>query len=144
METEKRFLLEKQTEQAETTKKAKAAAGAAKQNFERQIRMLKSEIASWKETVTDKQDEIDSQDRKHRSEISEKDNTIRGLEQTVDELSQELENKNNVLEETLNKLSGKDEEVQDLETELLKVKTQTGDADTLRIVQRELSGELSL
>lgn len=144
METEKRFLLEKQTEQAEIAKKTKAAAAAAKQNFERQIRMLKAEIASWKETVTDKQDEIDSEYRKHRSEMAGKDDIIRALEQSLEELKVAMETKNSVLEETHKKLSEKVEEVQELETELLKMRTQTGDADTLRILKRELSGTFML
>lgn len=104
--------------------------------------MLKAEIASWKETVTDKQDEIDSEARRHRSELSEKDGQIRALEQAVDEIRAELAIKNQILEETQKKLSGKDEDVQELETELLKMKTQTGDADTLRVLKRELSGKV--
>lgn len=136
-------MIEKQTADAEASKKTKTAAASAKQNSERQIRMLKSEIAQWKETVTDKQEEIDSESRRHKRELGEQAAKVQLLEQQVQDLREEVQIKGQSLEDVYKKLAGKDQEVQELETEVLKIKSQAGDANTLRVVQKELSGMLS-
>lgn len=105
--------------------------------------MLKSEIANWKETVTDKQEEIDSESRRYKCELGEHNAKVRLLEQQVQDLQEEVQVKGQSLEEVYKKLAGKDQEVQELETELLKIKSQTGDADTLRVIQKELSEQVT-
>lgn len=60
------------------------------------------------------------------------------------EMSEGLEAKSLDLQETQMKLSTKEAELGNLETELLKVRAQTGDLDTLRILKKELSGKVYL
>lgn len=58
------------------------------------------------------------------------------------EMSEDLEAKSLGLQETQTKLSVKEAEMGNLETELLKARAQTGDLDTLKILKKELSGKM--
>lgn len=60
------------------------------------------------------------------------------------EMSEGLEAKSLDLQETQTRLSIKEAELGNLETELLKVRAQTGDLDTLKILKKELSGKVYL
>lgn len=110
------------------------------QDLERQIRRLKSENADLKEQVSDKEGDIQSQDRQHRRQAEELKTRNESLERINSELKKDLETKSHDLQETETKLTTKETKISNLETELLRVKAQTGDIETLKILKKELSG----
>lgn len=61
------------------------------------------------------------------------------MQKTVNDIRTDLENKSSTLHSTQSKLAQKETEVGRLESEILRLKAQTGDADTLAVIKRELS-----
>lgn len=141
MEAEKRFLFDKEDELKATLKSSTETAKTRKQELERQIRRLKSENSEFKDLINDKQDELDSERRENRRRIDEYESRIQSELRLRGGLQNELQSVTKTLHDVQSKLGIKNMEVQDLETQLLRVKTQTGDLETLKVLQRELSGE---
>jgi mitotic spindle assembly checkpoint protein MAD1 len=65
------------------------------------------------------------------------------LQRTVNDLRADLENKSTILHTTQERLSKRETEVGHLESEVLRLKAQTGDAETLAIIKRELSDQVT-
>ncbi|KAF8537604.1 spindle assembly checkpoint component Mad1 [Trichophaea hybrida] len=143
LESDKRFLYEKQDELGKKLQKVKESFTSQKQELERQIRRLKSENNDLRDLVDDKQKEINTQDRQHWRKINEYETRCKVLSQTNDEMKEEMQNKNQIMEEILVKLEGKDSEVQDLEVELLRARAQTGDHGTAKILKKELGEQVN-
>ncbi|KAG0641612.1 spindle assembly checkpoint component Mad1 [Tuber brumale] len=115
----------------------------SQQDLERQIRRLKSENIDLKEQVSDKEGDIQSQDRQHRRHAEELRTRNESLEKINSELKGDLETKSYGLQETETKLATKETKISNLETELLRVKAQTGDLETLKILKKELSEQVT-
>lgn len=115
-----------------------------KQDLERQIRQLRAENTTLKEVVCEKEDDIQGQDRQYRQQLADLKTRNQALTKMNEEMSEGLEAKSLGLHETQTKLSTKEAELGNLETELLKARAQTGDLDTLRILKKEVSGEIYL
>lgn len=105
--------------------------------------MLKAENTSLKETVCEKDEDTQSQDRKYRQQVADLKSRNEALVKMNKEMGEELEAKSLDLQQTQTSLSTKEAELGNLETELLKARAQTGDLDTLKILKKELSGEFS-
>lgn len=65
------------------------------------------------------------------------------MQRGLQELQQDVENKDVALQEVQQRLQRKDAEIGGLEAEVLRLKAQTGDVDTLEIIKRELSEQVS-
>lgn len=143
LESDKRFLFEKQRELGGKLQKAKDSSASQKQELERQIRRLKSENNEFRELVNDKQEAMDDQDRQHRRKNDEYESRHRALVQTSNELREEVENKNRAMEKIQAKLESKDREVQGLEVELLNVKAHAGDQEIAKILKKELGEQVN-
>lgn len=113
-----------------------------KQDLERQIRQLRAENTTLKELVCEKEDDIQGQDRQYRQQLADLKTRNQALTKMNEEMGEGLEEKSLGLLETQTKLSTKEAELGNLETELLKARAQTGDLDTLKILKKELSGEI--
>lgn len=105
--------------------------------------MLKADNTTLKELVCEKEEDIQSQGRQYRQQLVDLKIRNEALFKMNKAMGEDLEVKSLGLQETQTKLSAKEAEMGNLETELLRVRAQTGDLDTLRILRKELSGETS-
>lgn len=110
--------------------------------MERQIRQLKAENTTLKELVCEKEDDIQGQDRQYRQQLADLRTRNQALTKMNGEMREDLEVKSLSLQEAQTKLGTKEAELGNLETELLRVRAQTGDLDTLKILKKELSGKI--
>ena len=65
------------------------------------------------------------------------------LQKTLSDLQDDLVAKTNALQTTQDRLTQRDRAIGDLESEVLRLKAQTGDADTLAVIKRELSEQVA-
>lgn len=65
------------------------------------------------------------------------------LQKTLSDLQDDLVAKTNVLQTTQDRLTERDRAVGELESEVLRLKAQTGDADTLAVIKRELTEQVA-
>lgn len=121
----------------------KDAAANEKAVLERRVReaeeskrLLEEEIEDIK---SDREDSVRGIERKV-SELETRNETLQG---TVEELQQDSDRREALLQETQQKLAEKDTAYGALEAEVLRLKAQGGDADTLGVIKRELSEQVA-
>jgi mitotic spindle assembly checkpoint protein MAD1 len=143
LESDKRFLFEKQKELADTLAKTKDEAATEKQELERQVRRMRNEKHELLEQVDEKAGEVEHLERQVKRVGEEWEARMKALMTKNQELEEDLRIKNKTTDELQSKLEAKDSEAQDLEMELLKVKAQTGDVETLKVLKKELSEQVN-
>lgn len=89
------------------------------------------------------QTELSSLERQSNHRYNELETRHNALQGTVEELRADVDAKVNALKTAQQKLSQKEEEAGQLENEVVRLKTQTGDADSLALVKRELSEQVA-
>ncbi|KAI5848920.1 spindle assembly checkpoint component Mad1 [Tricharina praecox] len=143
LESDKRFLFEKQKDLGEKLQEMRAEAAEAKRGLERQVRQLRAESAELREAVRDKEEDLSSQERQYKRQIDEYETRSNALSRANQELKEEVHIKDRTIEEVQRKLEGKDGEAQELEIELLSAKAQTGDLGTLKVLKKELAEQVN-
>ena len=113
------------------------------QDVEKKLRLLQEENRSLKEDVEESQTELSSLDRQHRHQLQGIEAKHATLQQTLNDLRTDLENKTAVLNTTQEKLSEEEAKTGDLESENLRLKAQNGDADIIAVIKRELSDQVT-
>ena len=111
--------------------------------LEKKLRTLQEENRSLKEDVDEGQTAISSLDRQYRHQLQEIEARHTTLQRTVNDLRADLEIKSAVLQTAQERLSQRESEVGQLESEVLRLKAQTGDAETLAILKREFSDQVA-
>lgn len=89
------------------------------------------------------QTEFEGLDRQHKHQLQEVESKHSTLQKTLSDLRDDLANKESALHTTQKRLSQRETETGQLEGEILRLKAQTGDADTLAVIKRELSEQVS-
>ncbi len=89
------------------------------------------------------QTEFSSLDRQHKHQLQEIESKHATLQQTLSDLRDELKRTKNALQATQDKLSERDRERGEMESEILRLKAQSGDADDLAVIKRELSEQVA-
>lgn len=120
-------------------KETKNQAINQQQDLEKKLRTLQEQNRSLKEDLDEGQTELSSLDRQYKYRLQEIESKHVTLQNTLNDLRADLENKSFTLQTTQEKLSKKETEVGHLESEVLRLKAQTGDVETLAVVKRELS-----
>lgn len=110
---------------------------------DKKLRTLQEENRSLREDVEEAQREASSLDRQYKYQLQEIESKHATLENTVKDLRADLENKSSVLRVTQERLSQRETEVGHLESEVLRLKAQTGDTETLAVIKRELSDQVT-
>ena len=113
------------------------------QDVERKLRTLQDENQSLKEEIEESNTERSSLDRQHKYQLQGIETKHATLQQTLNDLRADLENKSTVLQTTQDQLSNEKSKVGGLESEVLRLKAQTGDADTIAVIKRELSDQVA-
>lgn len=112
-------------------------------DLEKKVRTLQEENRSLQEDGEEAQRELSSVDRQYKHQLQEIESKHATLQRTVNDLRADLENKTTVLQTTQERLSQRETEVGHLESEVLRLKAQTGDAETLAVIKRELSDQVT-
>ena len=105
--------------------------------------MTQEECRAAKEEAEETQTELSSLDRQHKYQLQEIESKHATLQKTLSDLREDLTNKSNALQTAQDRLSQRGTEVGSLEGEILRLKAQTGDADTLAVIKRELSEQVA-
>ncbi|EMC95777.1 hypothetical protein BAUCODRAFT_503294 [Baudoinia panamericana UAMH 10762] len=114
-----------------------------KLQLERKIRALQEDNRAVREELEDVQADLSSRDRESQHAYHELGQKYATLRDSVDAIQQDLRGKVSALQSAQQKLAEKEGDVGKLENEVLRLKAQTGDADTLAVVKRELSDQVA-
>ena len=114
-----------------------------KNALEKRLRTAQEECRAAKEESEEVQTEFEGLSRQHKHQLQEIDSKHATLQKTLSDLRADLANKDSALHTTQERLSQREIETGELESEILRLKAQTGDADTLAVIKRELSEQVS-
>lgn len=119
------------------------AASNEKAAVERRVREVEEAKRVIEEEVEDIRAEREDSVRSLERRAGDLEARNSALQRTVEELQEDAQGKDGGLQSFQQKLLEKDVEIGNLEGEVLKLKAQTGDADTLGVIKRELSEQVS-
>jgi len=111
--------------------------------LEKRVRSAQEESRSAKEEAEEARDDLSSVDRDHKRKLQEIEADHARALQSLSDLRTDLDDKATTLKATQGRLSQRESEVGNLESEFLRLKAQTGDAETLGVIKRELSEQVS-
>ena len=111
--------------------------------LEKRLRTAQEECRAAKEESEELQTELEGLSRQHKHQLQEIESKHATLQKTLRDLHDDLANKDSALNTTQKRLSERETETGQLESEILRLKAQTGDAETLAVIKRELSEQVS-
>ena len=112
-------------------------------DLEKKLRTVQNQSRSFQEEADEARTELSSLDRQHAHQFREIESKHLTLQKTLDDLRSDLEIKSTALHTVQDRLSQRETEVGRLESDVLRLKAQTGDAETLGIIKKELSEQVS-
>ncbi|TVY21670.1 Spindle assembly checkpoint component MAD1 [Lachnellula arida] len=124
------------TEVTDTASNEKAA-------LERKLREIDENKRILEEAVEDIKSEREESVRGVERRAAELETRNATLQHSVEELQKDSDKREALLQESQQQLSDKEKGYGDLESEVLRLKAQTGDAETLGIIKRELSEQVA-
>lgn len=111
--------------------------------LEKRLRTAQEECRAAKEESEEVQTEVEGLTRQHKHQLQEIESKHATLQKTLRDLRDDLANKDSALHITQERLSQRETETGQLESEILRLKAQTCDADTIAVIKRELSEQVS-
>lgn len=111
--------------------------------LDRKIRTLQDDNQSLREDLEDAESRLSSTEREHKHGLNDLEARHTALQASFEEAQRDLESKVAVLQSTQQRLSQRESENGNLENEILRLKAQTGDSNTLAIIKRELSEQVA-
>lgn len=118
-------------------------AADCRNDLERRLRNLQEQIHSLQEENEDIRNEKETTERHCKHAIEELNAKHEPIQVAVEELREDRDEKAMSLHNVLQKLARKEESMNNLEGEILRFKAQIGDADTIAVVKRELSDQVT-
>ncbi|KAL5614633.1 hypothetical protein BROUX41_004732 [Berkeleyomyces rouxiae] len=119
------------------------AAAQDKTASERRLRALEDRNRELEETVEELTSAKDDAQRRHDKTVSDLQMQLTSNARIVQELEHETQAREEVLQKTQALVTEKDEQIGRLEADVLRLKAQTGDVETMAIIKRELSDQVS-
>ncbi|KAI2625172.1 spindle assembly checkpoint component Mad1 [Xylaria nigripes] len=120
--------------------KASSAHDAAE--LEKKLRDTQVEAQTLKEQLEDLCAAKEEVERINQRRANEVETQLLDLQQIIEELEHDAQVRNSSLSTTQEQLNEKNELVGNLEAEVIRLKAQTGDAETIAIIRRELSDQV--
>ncbi|KKY18344.1 putative m protein repeat protein [Phaeomoniella chlamydospora] len=114
-----------------------------KASLERKLRDAQDRNQSLQEEVEDAQERLADQDRHYKYQINEIEAKCTTLEDTVASFKQDLQALNADLDATNAALTKQNAENENHEAEIVRLKARAGDSETLAVIQRELSDQVT-
>ena len=121
---------------------AKEVAAAKQHDLEKKLRATQEQNRTLEEEVEEAQTELASTSRQNKYQLQEIESKHTKLQQTLNDLRTDLENKESVLQSTQQRLEGREAEVINLESEVLKLRSQSGDVEELATIKQQLSQQV--
>ncbi|KAF2203912.1 mitotic spindle assembly checkpoint protein-like protein MAD1 [Delitschia confertaspora ATCC 74209] len=114
-----------------------------RQDLESRLRRSQEKAQQLQEEADEAKEDMALAQREHDHKYNGLQSEYKALKESVTEIRTDLEAKINALQTTQRKLSQKESEVGELESEVLRLKAKTGDADTLAVIKRELTEQVT-
>lgn len=114
-----------------------------KRELERKLRSAQDGAGTLREEAEEARTELSSQERRFKHDFDELQNQQRSLEQNLKALQSDRDEKAEALSKAQLRLSQQETELGGLENEVVHLKTQTGDAEVLGVLKRELSEQVN-
>ena len=111
--------------------------------LERKLRDLQEQNQSLREDAEEVQAQLVDQGRQHLYQINDVEAKRVALQDTVDRLRSDIQRVSQDLESTQARLSSRNAEFENLEAEVVQLKSRAGDGESLAVVQRELSDQVT-
>lgn len=111
--------------------------------LEKKVRSLQEQNQSLREDVDEGQNALSSLDRQYKHQLQDIESRHSTLQKTLSDLRADLDLKSGALQNTQDRLAKKEAEAGHLESENLRLKAQAGDSDTLAVIKRELSEQVT-
>ncbi|KAH8698560.1 M protein repeat protein [Talaromyces proteolyticus] len=128
---------------AKELKEVQESALNEKANFERRIRTLQDQNQSIQEEMTDVQAQLSNQERQYKYQINELETIRVSLAKTVEDVQKDLQTAKDHADSVQERLSQREIDVTNLETENLRLKADGGGAEELVVLKRELSEQVA-
>ncbi|ROV99505.1 hypothetical protein VMCG_06423 [Cytospora schulzeri] len=110
-----------------------------KAEAEARARAAEEQARALKEELDDMSSAKDEQARLEERKVADLNVQIQTARNQVAALEQDGQTRETLLQQTQSQLAEKDTAISEMESEMLRLKAQTGDADTMGIIRRELS-----
>ncbi|CAJ2514042.1 Uu.00g021610.m01.CDS01 [Anthostomella pinea] len=120
----------------------KGSAAREKLDLEKKARDSDDEARLLKEQLEDLSAAKEEGDRMNQKKFNDMDVQLSNLRQTVQELEHDAQSRESSLHTAQQQMSDKDKVIGDLEAEVLRLKAQTGDAETIAVIRRELTDQV--
>ncbi|KNG89649.1 M protein repeat protein [Aspergillus nomiae NRRL 13137] len=128
---------------AKELKEAQETSLNEKGGLERKIRSLQDQNQSLQDDVDDTKAQLLDQERQSKYQINELETIRSSLQRTLAELQNDLQSARNDVQTTQEKLREREADVANLETENIRLKAEGSDAETVAVLKRELSEQVS-
>lgn len=110
--------------------------------LEKRLRDSEQEARKLQEQLEDLSDAKEESERVNQKRVVELETQIASVRQTTEELDQLRKAREEALQQAQDQLAAKNTVIGELEAEVLRLKAQTGDADTISVIRRELSDQV--
>lgn len=114
-----------------------------KLDAERKLRTLQEQNRSLQEDAEEAQSELSSLERQSQHQLKELEGKCSTLQSAFDDLRIDLDSKVGELRIVQQKLAQREAQVGELESEVIRLKAQNGDTDTLAVIKRELTEQVT-
>ncbi|KAI9830839.1 MAG: hypothetical protein M1819_005364 [Sarea resinae] len=114
-----------------------------RRELEKKLRAIEDQNRTLQEELDEAQTELSSQERQNKHRLDEQQTRYSALQKVTEELQDDLDSKVTALQVTQQKLVQREADAGHLESEVLRLKAQTGDTDTLGVIKRELSEQVA-
>jgi mitotic spindle assembly checkpoint protein MAD1 len=121
----------------------RAEGDSAQRDIERRAREAEEEARLLREQLEDLAAAKDDAARLADREVKDLKGQVLSVQRTIQEMEQEANARNAALQKSQEQLAERDETVERLEGEVLRLKAQTGDAETMAVIQRELADQVA-
>ncbi|KAH6659216.1 spindle assembly checkpoint component Mad1 [Truncatella angustata] len=111
--------------------------------IERKARDAEDEARLLKEQLEELSAAKDESERISQKRITDLQAQVTNQRQSLEEIEKDAQARETLLQQTQEQLADKDKLVGDLEADVLRLKAQTGDADTIAVIKRELAEQVS-
>lgn len=110
--------------------------------LEKRARDAEDQAQLIKEQLEDLSAAKEESERMKQKRLSDLEAQISSMRQTAQEFEQDSQARHAFLQQTQEQLAEKDRQIGNLEADVLRLKAQTGDADTIAVIRRELSDQV--
>ena len=127
---------------AQELQEAKDLAAESRGQLERQLRESQDKAVELQEQLDEKDAEAQDKEREIQRDISDIKARSEPLQKELEQVRSQCEAKDSTIQAAQQRLKESEDDVGHLQNEIVRLKAQTGDAETLNVIKRELSEQV--